>query len=629
MAAISLAVMFFIPTHVSAGINQWTAINTGLTNTDVRALIVDPAAPATLYAGTWGGGVFKSTDSGANWAAVNTGLTNTSILSLAIDPITPATLYAGTNGGGVFKSMDSGASWAAMNNGLLSTVINALAIDPVTPMTLYVGTGDFGVFKSTDGAVTWTIMSAGLAELNIRSLAVNPKTPAAVYVGLNTQGMFTNWLPGPITWEAINTGLTNQNIRSLLIDPVTPATLYVGTWGGGVFKSTNYGLIWAKPFSRLSSLSVYALAIDPVIPTTLYAGTGALGVFKSMDGAGNWVPMNAGLLKSIAALAIDPVTPAIIYAGTGGLGVFKFQASATIALNLNPLSYITGDMMTMRVTTVAGPPPGTLADIYIALQLPDGTLLVMQPDGSFGTNIAPLLANVPVPDFTGPIFNYTFSGAEPVGNYTWFAALTTPGTLNVIGTMAVQPFSFTPANPVANLVVNEVDYDNPGSDFNEFIEIYNSGTTPVDLTGVLLSLVNGLTSTEYASIDLSSAGVLVPGGYLVVASAAVAVDPAAKVILFPQASNNIQNGAPDGLALVDSINGILLDALSYEGGITAATVTGITGAVNLVEAPATPAVDANADGSLIRSPNGVDTDNAAADWVFTGFVTPGASNILQ
>jgi len=56
----------------------------------------------------------------------------------------------------------------------------------------------------------------------------------------------------------------------------------------------------------------------------------------------------------------------------------------------------------------------------------------------------PLTVNVLMPNFTGTIFSYTFSGTEPVGNYTWFAALTTPGTLNVIGTMAVQPFILGP-----------------------------------------------------------------------------------------------------------------------------------------------------------------------------------------
>ena len=71
-------------------------VNTGLTNTYVHALAIDPATPSHLYAGTYGGGVFKSTNGGGNWSAVNTGLTNTDVRALAIDPATPTTLYAGT-----------------------------------------------------------------------------------------------------------------------------------------------------------------------------------------------------------------------------------------------------------------------------------------------------------------------------------------------------------------------------------------------------------------------------------------------------------------------------------------------------------------------------------------------------
>ena len=72
-------------------------INIGLTDTRVYALAIDPATPATLYAGT-GGGVFKSTNGGGEWRAFNTGLTNISVYALAIDPETPTILYAGTLG---------------------------------------------------------------------------------------------------------------------------------------------------------------------------------------------------------------------------------------------------------------------------------------------------------------------------------------------------------------------------------------------------------------------------------------------------------------------------------------------------------------------------------------------------
>jgi hypothetical protein len=87
-----------------------------------------------------------------------------------------------------------------------------------------------------------------------------------------------------------------------------------------------------------------------------------------------------------------------------------------------------------------------------------------------------------------------------------------------------------------------------------------------------------------------------------------------------------QNGAPDGLALLSGTT--LLDALSYEGEVRAASIGGRI--YDLVEGTPLPAAvaDSNAvDGSLARIPDGSDSDDAAADWVFTTTVTPGAANV--
>jgi len=116
-----------------------------------------------------------------------------------------------------------------------------------------------------------------------------------------------------------------------------------------------------------------------------------------------------------------------------------------IGLSLNSISHSPYSYMILS-RIMMNSSPATNADIYIALQLPDSTLLVLQPDGSFSTAITPKQANVSVPTANDTPFTYQFSfaGTEPAGTYTWFAALMQPGTLNVIGTMASQPFTFTP-----------------------------------------------------------------------------------------------------------------------------------------------------------------------------------------
>lgn len=159
----------------------------------------------------------------------------------------------------------------------------------------------------------------------------------------------------------------------------------------------------------------------------------------------------------------------------------------------------------------------------------------------------------------------------------------------------------------ATLVINEVDYDQVGADSGGFVEIANTGTSAAALDGIALVLVNGGDGLEYARAQLT--GSLAAGAYLSIEIEA-------------------QNGAPDGIALVDTGSGALLDALSYEGEIAAATIGGQV--YDLVEGTALPAsvADSNTvDGSLSRIPDGQDTNDAASDWAFTTTKTPGAANV--
>jgi len=121
------------------------------------------------------------------------------------------------------------------------------------------------------------------------------------------------------------------------------------------------------------------------------------------------------------------------------------------------------------------------------------------------------------------------------------------------------------------LVINEVDYDQVGTDADGFVEIHSTGDAAADLSNVERVAVNGGDSAEYAREQLT--GTLTGGGYV-----AVAIE--------------LQNGAPDGLALLEGAT--LLDALSYEGAITAATIGGQT--YNLVEGTGLPTTveDSNA-----------------------------------
>lgn len=186
---------------------------------------------------------------------------------------------------------------------------------------------------------------------------------------------------------------------------------------------------------------------------------------------------------------------------------------------------------------------------------------------------------------------------------------------------------------VGSLVINEVDYDQAGADTGEFVELFNGSSSAVNLSGFKLLFINGSNKSVYFTANLN--GTLAPGGFLVVGNASVqaaAQAAGAAFILIPD--NTIQNGAPDGIALVSA--DAVLDVLSYED--TAAALNSVNlgapyGTVSLVSSagPNPALADDNETPALAvcRSIDGVDTDNDLADWSLTTRSTVGAANIIE
>ena len=316
--------------------NTWTGIGPWV---NISTIALDPMTPTIIYAGTGGGGVFKSTNGGGNWSAVNSGLDNSpdfEVWDLAIDPVTTTTIYAGTTGG-VFKSMNGGENWSGVNNGLIDTDISCLVFDPATPAILYVVTRSGGVFKSTNGGESWSVTNTGLTDNNPAiSLGIDPVTPSILYLGTYDGGVFKSTNGGG-DWIAINTGLGNtydNPIDQLIINPATSTTLYAVTRYHGIFKSTNGGQNWIAFDTglELNNANNPTLLIDPIMPTTLYIGTFFGQIFKSTDGGKNWHTYGTGLNKNpIIDMAVDPLMPTILYVGTYGGGVFTNQVNKAFA----------------------------------------------------------------------------------------------------------------------------------------------------------------------------------------------------------------------------------------------------------------------------------------------------------
>jgi len=142
--------------------------NNGGRTTHVTSIAVAPAPDSNyIYAGTDGGGVYKSTNSGATWANISRSSTiqgqnwiDPYVNDIDIDPDNPNTIYAATGylgKGNIYRSRDGGMSWNSDNaeewNGVLSTNAAVLTVlcDDGSDDYVWAGTEGFGAVYASNG----------------------------------------------------------------------------------------------------------------------------------------------------------------------------------------------------------------------------------------------------------------------------------------------------------------------------------------------------------------------------------------------------------------------------------------------------------------------------------------------
>ncbi len=348
---------------------------------------------------------------------------------------------------------------------------------------------------------------------------------------------------------------------------------------------------------------------SPATSNTFIAITGVAGV---VDVVGGGVTIPSG--QSSATVFFDGLAQSPGATITASyLGVMKSTQVRVLGAAEQPT------MLTLSPATVTLPPLGS--SMFAAktdIPAPPGGLVVSLGLVPANAGTVPVTVTIPA-DETTATFNFSDAGTA--------AASTINGTAGALmGQAAVTILAGG-----TGVVINEVDYDTVGTDAGEFVELFNSSTNAVSLTNLTLVFINGSNNAEYSRTDLATLGSIGPGQYLVVGSTSVlaSVMPPALKIHFDGAGDTgrIQNGAPDAIGLVDLSTGTLLDALSYEGSVSAGIINGITGSKSFVENAPTTASDNNTTiGSVSRLPNGIDTNDAANDWGFTATPTPGTIN---
>lgn len=284
----------------------------------VRTLAIDPKSSSTIYAGTAGNGIFKSTNNGASWTAAN--LPGTSVVAIAIAP--DSTVYAGTRGK-IYQSTDGGGTWRVSLTDMADPYFFGIAVDPKSKI-IFEG-NEYGISKSTSGGHGWDNVEGGDDLKDILALQMHISQPGTLLAATDGHGVFVG-RNGGAQWAALNSGLTQMSVLALAQEPKSGGnTLYAGTDGGGVFKSIDGGKNWQPAMSAgLSHAPVTALALDPASSSTIFAGVYGAGIQLSTDGGKTWRSMNEGLGSlRVRALAVEPDHSGNLWVGTDGAGIFR------------------------------------------------------------------------------------------------------------------------------------------------------------------------------------------------------------------------------------------------------------------------------------------------------------------
>ena len=282
----------------------------------------------TLYAGSFGFGMFFSSDDGATWESINAGLDARFILCLSVDA--KGTVYAGSVRRGVFRTKEDGKTWEAINAGLRPVEIKSLL---ARDGSVYAGTGK-GVYHWTEDTKQWSAVASGLEQTLVASLVMTDDF--RLFAGTAGRGLLQidTTRPGVGKWRTVGDPfvdpkehLIHTHVRVTVVSP--EQHLYVGTQDGGIYQSKNFGKTWQSIGRSLPNDSIRGIVSTP---SALYVATGR-GIYKNNFRDSKWVPINAGLTElSIQVLMRTPQGE--LYVGTNA-GAFRSQDTGAHWVNIS------------------------------------------------------------------------------------------------------------------------------------------------------------------------------------------------------------------------------------------------------------------------------------------------------
>ncbi len=340
------------------------------------------------------GGVYKSTNSGADWTHVNNGLTTIQYYRVVSNPAVVDMLGGGAQDNGVFITYDRGATpytlastgdgmdafvdysrptthffFSTQNGYLMKTTdggVTSVGISPTypsddspfwttpfwqhptQPQTIYAASKK--LWRSTNQGNSWTAISSYLDNQSIRSVSQHPVDPmfmAAVTGGFSASSpkCFVS-TDGGASWANVTQnipGATRQFSR-VLLHPVWANTVFVlktGLGTGKVFRSTDFGTTFTDISGNLPDVPVSDFFVDPLHPSIYFLGTD-IGVYATFDAGVSWFRFgtNMPLVPVMDFSYYHNGSVRLLRAGTHGRGAFEIDLNLSTPVELTSFTAV-------------------------------------------------------------------------------------------------------------------------------------------------------------------------------------------------------------------------------------------------------------------------------------------------
>jgi hypothetical protein len=263
-------------------------------------------------------GVYRSTDSGKTFTVSNTGMGNTTVNMMAVNPQNERTILAATDNG-IYRSVNAGLNWTKVS--VATGEFMDIKYCPGDSMTAYVTLNNGGnafFHRSTNSGTSWTNVTTGISSTaKVRMvIGVSLADPNVVYLlsalasnygyegfykstNKGTSFVASTGVPNIMGWNTDGSGSGGQGFYDIAISCSNTDANVVYTGGVNTWKTTNGGTSftsasdWTGQFRPFVHADIHYLVRSP-LNNELYVGSDG-GFSFTTNEAASFIHRNNGL----------------------------------------------------------------------------------------------------------------------------------------------------------------------------------------------------------------------------------------------------------------------------------------------------------------------------------------------